>query len=78
MIEGGGLGVYAPEDIGPSASQYRNGVIDVLVDDDEEAVAVAKRYLSYFQGALPDWTCADQRLLRASIPENRLRVYDVR
>ena len=78
MIEGGGLGVYAPEDIGPSASQYRNGVIDVLVDDDEEAVAAAKKCLSYFQGALPDWTCADQRLLRASIPENRLRVYDVR
>lgn len=78
MIEGGGLGVHAPEEIGPSASQYRNGVIDVLVDDDEAAVAAAKKYLSYFQGALPDWTCADQRLLRASIPENRLRVYDVR
>ena len=78
MIEGGGLGVHAPEEIGPSASQYRNGVIDVLVDDDEEAVAAAKKYLSYFQGALPDWTCADQRLLRASIPENRLRVYDAR
>ena len=78
MIEGGGLGVYAPEDIGPSASQYRNGVIDVLVDDDQEAVAAAKKYLSYFQGALPDWSCADQRLLRSAIPENRLRVYDVR
>ncbi len=78
MIEGGGLGVYAPEDVGPSASQYRNGVIDVLVDDDVEAVAAAKKYLSYFQGALPDWTCADQRMLRSAIPENRLRVYDVR
>jgi acetyl-CoA carboxylase carboxyltransferase component len=78
MIEGGGLGVFAPEEIGPSASQYRNGVIDVLVDDDVEAVATAKKYLSYFQGALPSWTCADQRLLRSAIPENRLRVYDVR
>jgi acetyl-CoA carboxylase carboxyltransferase component len=78
MIEGGGLGVYAPEDIGPSASQYRNGVIDILVDDDAEAVAAAKKYLSYFQGALTRWTCADQRLLRAVIPENRLRIYDVR
>ena len=78
MIEGGGLGVFAPEEIGPSASQYRNGVIDVLVDDDIEAVAAAKKYLSYFQGALPDWTCVDQRLLRSSIPENRLRVYDIR
>jgi acetyl-CoA carboxylase carboxyltransferase component len=78
MIEGGGLGVFAPEAVGPSASQYRNGVIDVLVDDDDEAVAAAKKYLSYFQGTLPGWTCADQRLLRAAIPENRLRVYEVR
>jgi acetyl-CoA carboxylase carboxyltransferase component len=41
-------------------------------------VAVAKKYLGYFQGALPKWDCADQRLLRRAIPENRLRVYDVR
>ena len=78
MIEGGGLGVFAPEEIGPSESQYRNGVIDVLVDADVEAVAAARKYLSYFQGELTDWECADQRLLRSAIPENRLRVYDVR
>ena len=78
MIEGGGLGVYAPDQIGPSATQYRNGVIDVLVQDDEEAVAVAKKYLGYFQGELREWDHADQRELRAAIPENRLRVYEVR
>ena len=78
MIEGGGLGVFAPEEIGPSESQYRNGVIDVLVDDDVQAVDAARKYLSYFQGQLADWECADQRLLRSAIPENRLRVYDVR
>ncbi|MDH4282730.1 MAG: hypothetical protein OEV36_08775, partial [Myxococcales bacterium] len=78
MIEGGGLGVFAPEDIGPSASQYRNGVIDVLVEDDAEAVAGAKKYLSYFQGALGDSEHADQRALRSAVPENRLRVYDLR
>ena len=78
MIEGGGLGVFAPEEIGPSASQYGNGVIDVLVEDDAAAVAAAKKYLSYFQGALADWDAADQHLLRAAIPQNRLRVYDVR
>jgi len=78
MIEGGGLGVFAPEEVGPSVSQYRNGVIDVLVDDDATAVAAAKKYLSYFQGALSHWSCADQRVLRSVIPENRLRVYDVR
>ncbi|MGB5219676.1 MAG: carboxyl transferase domain-containing protein [Polyangiales bacterium] len=78
MIEGGGLGVFAPEQIGPSESQYRNGVIDMLVEDDPEAVAAAKKYLSYFQGELSDWSCEDQRLLRSAVPENRLRVYDVR
>jgi acetyl-CoA carboxylase carboxyltransferase component len=78
MIEGGGLGVFAPEQIGPSEAQYRNGVIDVLVDDDEEAVAAAKKYLGYFQGVLPSWEVADQRRLRAAVPENRVRVYDVR
>jgi len=78
MIEGGGLGVFKPEEIGPSAVQWRNGVIDALVRDEAEAVAVAKRYLSYFQGPLKDWSAADQRLLRNAIPENRLRSYDVR
>ncbi len=78
MIEGGGLGVYRPEDIGPSEVQSQNGVIDVLVEDEAEAVEVAKRYLSYFQGALRDWEAPDQRRLRSVIPENRLRVYDVR
>jgi acetyl-CoA carboxylase carboxyltransferase component len=53
-------------------------VIDVLVQDEVEAVQVAKQYLSYFQGKLAHWTCPDQRLLRQAIPENRLRVYDIR
>lgn len=78
MIEGGGLGVFAPEDIGPTAVQVPNGVVDILVRDEVEAVEVAKRYLAYFQGALPIWEAADQRLLRSVVPENRLRVYDVR
>ncbi|CAA2108670.1 carboxyl transferase domain-containing protein [Variovorax paradoxus] len=78
MIEGGGLGTFAPEQIGPSSVQSRNGVIDILVDDEAAAVAAAKQYLSYFQGATADWECADPRTLRHVVPENRLRVYDVR
>lgn len=78
MIEGGGLGTFAPEQIGPSSVQSRNGVIDILVEDEAAAVAAAKQYLSYFQGATPDWQCADPRTLRHVVPENRLRVYDVR
>ncbi|MBT2301437.1 carbamoyl-phosphate synthase large subunit [Variovorax paradoxus] len=78
MIEGGGLGTFAPEQIGPSGVQSRNGVIDILVKDEAHAVAAAKQYLSYFQGATSDWQCADPRVLRHAVPENRLRVYDVR
>ncbi|HLN15629.1 MAG TPA: carboxyl transferase domain-containing protein [Acidimicrobiales bacterium] len=78
MVEGGGLGVFAPEEIGPMEVQVPNGVVDIAVDDDVEAVAVAKRYLSYFQGRLEDWACADQQELRQAVPENRLRAYDVR
>ncbi|WP_323055990.1 carboxyl transferase domain-containing protein [Lentzea sp. NEAU-D7] len=78
MIEGGGLGTFRPEDIGPLDVQVPNGVVDIAVPSEEEAVAVAKKYLSYFQGSSAEWNCADQRLLRHAVPENRLRAYDVR
>jgi acetyl/propionyl-CoA carboxylase alpha subunit/acetyl-CoA carboxylase carboxyltransferase component len=78
MIEGGGLGVFRPEQIGPSAHQWTNGVIDILADDEAHATRLAKQALSYFQGAVKDWICPDQRALRRAVPENRLRVYDVR
>ncbi|MBE2263579.1 MAG: carbamoyl-phosphate synthase large subunit, partial [Burkholderiaceae bacterium] len=78
MIEGGGLGVFKPEQIGPSDVQHANGVIDVLVDDEAAAVAAARHYLSFFQGRLKDWIAPDALALRAVVPENRLRVYDTR
>ncbi|HLW71814.1 MAG TPA: carboxyl transferase domain-containing protein [Candidatus Binataceae bacterium] len=78
MIEGGGLGVYRPEEVGPMEVQVPNGVVDLAVADEGEAVRVARQYLSYFQGATQDWKTADQRLLRSAIPENRLRIYDIR
>jgi acetyl-CoA carboxylase carboxyltransferase component len=78
MIEGGGLGVFTPEQVGPVAMQAPNGVIDIVVSDEEEAVRAAKQYLSYFQGPIANWECADQRNLRHLIPENRLRSYDIR
>jgi acetyl-CoA carboxylase carboxyltransferase component len=79
MIEGGGLGVYSPEEVGPTDVQVANGVVDVLVEDEAEAVAAARRYLSYFtEPSTSDWSCADQMLLRDVVPENRLRSYDVR
>jgi acetyl/propionyl-CoA carboxylase alpha subunit len=78
MVEGGGLGVFAPEEIGPLPVQLANGVVDIGVADEAEAVRVAKKYLSYFQGTLARYETADQRRMRQIIPENRLRVYDVR
>ncbi len=78
MIEGGGLGSYRPEEVGPLEVQAANGVVDLVAADDAEAVDLAKRYLSYFQGPVDDWSCADQRLLRSAIPEERLRAYDIR
>ncbi len=78
MIEGGGLGVFRPEEIGPSAVQRASGVIDIAVADEAEGVAVAKRYLAYFQGRLAQWTAPDQRRMRSLVPENRVRVYDIR
>jgi acetyl-CoA carboxylase carboxyltransferase component/biotin carboxyl carrier protein len=78
MIEGGGLGVYHPAEVGPVSFQAPNGVIDILVEDEAEATSAAQKYLSYFQGALKEWQAPDQRLLRRAIPENRLRVYDIR
>ena len=78
MIEGGGLGVFDPKEIGPMHVQQFNGVVDIAVADEAEAVYAAKQYLSYFQGRLDEWSCDDQVELRGVIPEDRKRGYDVR
>ncbi|SOD72106.1 biotin-dependent enzyme [Jatrophihabitans sp. GAS493] len=78
MIEGAGLGRVDPADVGPMPVQYRNGVVDVLVADDPAAVAMARRYLSYFAASEADASFDDQRSLRSIVPERRVRVYDVR
>lgn len=77
MIEGGGLGKVDPDDVGPSEVQRRNGVIDVAVADEAEAVAAAKRLLSYFQGPVEEFDAPDQEALRDVVPERRRRAYDV-
>ena len=78
MIEGGGMGLVKPSEIGPMELQRKNGVVDIVAEDEADATRLAKQAMSYFQGPLKEWTCADQRLLRRSIPENRLRTFDVR
>ncbi|WP_018331367.1 carboxyl transferase domain-containing protein [Actinomycetospora chiangmaiensis] len=76
MIAGGGLGEVDPHDVGPTSVQVPNGVVDVLVDDEAAAVDVARRYLALDRVVPGDRP--DARRLRHVVPENRLRVYDVR
>jgi acetyl/propionyl-CoA carboxylase alpha subunit/acetyl-CoA carboxylase carboxyltransferase component len=78
MIEGGGLGKFTPEDIGPIDVQTANGVVDIACADEAEATALARQLLGYFQGTKETWSCTDQRLLRHLIPEDRVKVYDIR
>jgi len=78
MIEGGGLGVVAPEAVGPADTIARAGGIDLLVDDEAIAVREARRILAWHQGALPDSGCDDQHALREAIPSGRQAVFDPR
>lgn len=78
MIEGGGLGVYAPEEVGPMDVQTANGVVDILAGDERAAVAAARAALSLLAGRRVPGPAADQRVHRHLVPENRLRAYDVR
>ena len=77
-IEGGGMGVFLPEEIGPTSDTVPAGTVDILVKDHDEAIAASKKCLSYFQGSIETWECEDQRLLRHIIPENRHRSFDIR
>src|SRR5690349_20838647 len=45
MIAGGGLGDVEPDEVGPIEMQSPNGVVDVVVADEAEAVAVTKRLI---------------------------------
>jgi acetyl-CoA carboxylase carboxyltransferase component len=78
MIEGGGLGVYEPAEIGPIDVQDAGGVVDLRARDDAETVALARRYLSYFGPSRAPGQVPDQSLLRGLVPEQRKRAYEVR
>jgi acetyl-CoA carboxylase carboxyltransferase component len=78
MIEGGGLGVHAPEDIGPLDEQWANGVVDLRVDDEAAAVDAARRYLSFLDGPTEPGPVPDQARLRDVVPERRSQLYEVR
>ena len=78
MIEGGGLGSFKPKEIGPAAVQAKNGVIDVLVEDEAEAARLARKIVGFFQGRSPSWRAADQEALRDALPADRRFSYKAR
>jgi acetyl-CoA carboxylase carboxyltransferase component len=77
MIEGGGLGVVDADEIGPIGMQAGNGVVDVVVADEEDATAAARRLLAYFQGTTPPGAAPDQESLRDAVPERQRRAYAI-
>jgi acetyl-CoA carboxylase carboxyltransferase component len=77
-IEGGGMGAFLPEEVGPISDLAPAGTVDIVVRNQDEAIAASKKCLSYFQGSISEWECEDQRLLRHAIPENRKRSFDIR
>jgi acetyl-CoA carboxylase carboxyltransferase component len=78
LIEGGGLGVFEPTEIGPIDVQEKNGVVDIVAENEAEATGIAKKLLGLFQGPLEDWSCPDQNSLRDVVPANRRRAYPIR
>ena len=77
MISGGGLGEVEPDAVGPVAVQAPNGVVDLVVGDEGQAVVATKRLLAYFQGATPPAAAPDQSRMRELVPERERRAYDV-
>ncbi len=79
MIEGGGLGVHSPRDIGPIDVQAQNGVVDIVAEDEADATRIAKQLLGYFgETAVTDWECVQQSTLRECVPQDRRWGYPIR
>jgi acetyl-CoA carboxylase carboxyltransferase component len=77
MIAGGGLGDVHPDEVGPISVQAPNGVVDVVVADESQAVTVTKKLIGYFRGPTSPGPVADQTALRTMVPERARRAYQV-
>jgi acetyl-CoA carboxylase carboxyltransferase component len=78
MIEGGGLGTFAPEEVGPASTLAKAGAVDIVAANEAEATTVAKRFLGYFTKPDAAWSCVDQTALRTAIPAERRRAFKIR
>lgn len=73
------LGVQlSPEEIGPADVHAESGVVDLLAEDESEAIALAGRYLDYFGPRREAGEAPDPEPLRDIVPERPRRAYDVR
>lgn len=77
MIEGGGLGKYAATDIGPIGVQATNGVVDIVAQDENNAIELAKFCLGFFQGRATQWQPPQNPNINAILPSDRRYTYDV-
>jgi acetyl-CoA carboxylase carboxyltransferase component len=78
MIEGGGLGAFRPDEVGPVEVHRNSGAVDLVVEDEAEATAVSRTLLGAFQGPVSTWTTPDQAPLRDALPADRRYSYRVR
>lgn len=67
-----------PEEIGPAEMHARSGVVDLLVDDEGQAITAARKYLDFFGPPLAQAEAPDPTPLRELVPENPRRAYNVR
>jgi acetyl-CoA carboxylase carboxyltransferase component len=78
MLAAAGLGDHDAGAIGPADVLAGKGVVDVLVADEAEAVAVTRTLVGYFQGVRAPGATPDQTVLRRVLPERERSPYDVR
>jgi len=67
-----------PEEIGPAELHARAGSMDLLCDDDREAIGAARAYLAFFGERSETVETPNTEALRSLVPESRRRAYDVR
>lgn len=78
MIEGGGLGQFNPLEIGPIDVQAKNGVVDIVAENEDHAIQLAKQCLGFFQGKSKVWNAPDSAVLSSILPDDRRYAYDMR
>jgi acetyl-CoA carboxylase carboxyltransferase component len=79
MIEGGGLGRVAPQDVGPVPVLAAAGAVDLVLPDEGAAIDAARALIGLLAADRPVGAPAggDPAVLRTMIPERRNAAYDV-